>query len=252
MRLSQMDLARFVATLSEIYALRPISGFFQVTTRILREIITADQCTWFVYGMGPRPRLERVVEFEPRITVQIAARVEEALLTHPFAGYWLGGGPQTALTSTDFALAVRDAHRSSVPDVYRHLELNYELAVPVHFTPRQAIGVTLVRKTRGFTERDRMLLTLFQPHLRQAYSNAQLAERLAPAQTAEQLDFDLTPREAQVGYWIARGKTNWEIARILTIGERTVEKHVERILRKLHVENRTAAAGQLLHRTSEP
>ena len=52
----------------------------------------------------------------------------------------------------------------------------------------------------------------------------------------------LTQREAEVLLWISQGKRNAEIAAILAIGERTVGKHVERILHKLGVETRTAAA----------
>jgi len=52
----------------------------------------------------------------------------------------------------------------------------------------------------------------------------------------------LTPREVEVLTWIAQGKTNYEIGVILTSCTRTVCKHVERILAKLSVENRTAAA----------
>lgn len=52
----------------------------------------------------------------------------------------------------------------------------------------------------------------------------------------------LTRREAEVLTWIAQGKTNYEIGVILMAGTRTVCKHVERILAKLSVENRTAAA----------
>ena len=52
----------------------------------------------------------------------------------------------------------------------------------------------------------------------------------------------LTPRETEVLTWIAQGKTNYEIGMILSAGTRTICKHVERILGKLCVENRTAAA----------
>ena len=52
----------------------------------------------------------------------------------------------------------------------------------------------------------------------------------------------LTPREAEVLTWIAQGKTNYEIGVILSACTGTICKHVESILSKLCVENRTAAA----------
>jgi DNA-binding NarL/FixJ family response regulator len=52
----------------------------------------------------------------------------------------------------------------------------------------------------------------------------------------------LTQREAEVLLWIARGKSNRDVAEILTLSPRTVNKHLEQIYAKLGVENRTSAA----------
>ncbi len=52
----------------------------------------------------------------------------------------------------------------------------------------------------------------------------------------------LTNRENQVLDQVTAGKTNREIAVILSISEKTVEKHLETIFRKLGVESRTGAA----------
>jgi DNA-binding CsgD family transcriptional regulator len=84
-----------------------------------------------------------------------------------------------------------------------------------------------------------------------------LPERYAPGpytdlparETSEELDvkslqtFGLTKREAEVLLWISQGKRNCEIAEILGARSRTIGKHVERILAKLCVETRTAAAN---------
>ena len=51
----------------------------------------------------------------------------------------------------------------------------------------------------------------------------------------------LTPREAEVLFWLAQGKSNPDISSILGAGLRTVHKHVENIFRKLGLETRTAA-----------
>ena len=50
----------------------------------------------------------------------------------------------------------------------------------------------------------------------------------------------LTARELEVVEWIAAGKRNREIGKILGCSSRTVQKHVEHILEKLQVETRTA------------
>jgi DNA-binding response OmpR family regulator len=53
----------------------------------------------------------------------------------------------------------------------------------------------------------------------------------------------LTPRESEVLMWIARGKSNRDIAEILNLSPRTVNKHLEQIYSKLGVENRASAAA---------
>jgi DNA-binding CsgD family transcriptional regulator len=53
----------------------------------------------------------------------------------------------------------------------------------------------------------------------------------------------LTVREAEVLNWLTAGKTNRDIAEILGISPRTVNKHLERIFVKLGVETRSAAAA---------
>ncbi|MAU22131.1 MAG: DNA-binding response regulator [Martelella sp.] len=54
--------------------------------------------------------------------------------------------------------------------------------------------------------------------------------------------FGVTLREAEVLLWIAHGKTNKEIADILVMSPRTVNKHLEQIFNKLMVDKRTSAA----------
>lgn len=55
--------------------------------------------------------------------------------------------------------------------------------------------------------------------------------------------FGLTPREADVLLWTARGKSNKDTSEILNISARTVNKHLEQVFVKVGVENRAAAAA---------
>ncbi|MHC2819754.1 DNA-binding NarL/FixJ family response regulator [Bradyrhizobium huanghuaihaiense] len=63
---------------------------------------------------------------------------------------------------------------------------------------------------------------------------------LPPEFTSE---LGLTTREGEVLAWLSKGKTNRDIAQILGLSPRTVDKHLEQIYSKLGVENRTAAAA---------
>ena len=58
--------------------------------------------------------------------------------------------------------------------------------------------------------------------------------------------FSITKRESEVFLWLAKGKTNREIALILDMSPRTVNKHLEQLFRKLEVDNRTSAAAMAI------
>jgi len=60
--------------------------------------------------------------------------------------------------------------------------------------------------------------------------------------------FRLTTREAEVLYWVVKGKTNKDIGDILGTSPRTVNKHLEHVFQKLGVETRTAAASLAMGR----
>ncbi len=71
-----------------------------------------------------------------------------------------------------------------------------------------------------------------------------LAQESAPQATSEfGKQLGLTSREGEVLSWLSKGKTNRDIAQILGLSPRTVDKHLEQIYAKLGVENRTAAAA---------
>ncbi|WP_428503161.1 response regulator [Roseateles sp.] len=62
------------------------------------------------------------------------------------------------------------------------------------------------------------------------------------------LNFRLTAREAEVLYWVVKGKINRDIGDILGASPATVKKHLERVFAKLGVETRTSAAAMALNR----
>ncbi len=73
-------------------------------------------------------------------------------------------------------------------------------------------------------------------------------ENHAAAIDALMAAFRLTTREAEVLYWVSKGKTNKDIGDILGTSPRTVNKHLEHVFEKLGVETRTAAANLALGR----
>lgn len=62
----------------------------------------------------------------------------------------------------------------------------------------------------------------------------------------------LTRREAEVLNWLCAGKTNRDIAQILGMSPRTVNKHLERIYQKLGIETRASAVAIAMRAISGP
>jgi len=80
------------------------------------------------------------------------------------------------------------------------------------------------------TEEDEYLLKIQSPNV-----------EIEPSSLEESLD--ITYREAEVLLWVAHGKTNREIAEILDMSPRTVNKHLEQMYPKIGANNRTTAAS---------
>lgn len=69
-----------------------------------------------------------------------------------------------------------------------------------------------------------------------------LEEQFFPSLTIEVLEYlGLSKREAEVLFWVAKGKENPEIAKILCVSTVTVRKHLEHTYQKLDVKTRSAA-----------
>ncbi len=76
----------------------------------------------------------------------------------------------------------------------------------------------------------------------QVYLSDSAADRLVREMQAPISPKHLTSREVEVLLLLARGRSNKEIARELSVGQQTVKTYVSSILNKLDVQSRTQAA----------
>ncbi|MBV9454019.1 MAG: response regulator transcription factor [Rubrobacter sp.] len=87
--------------------------------------------------------------------------------------------------------------------------------------------------------------TVAQNLLRQLVDDIQARDTAPPGLTEQRFGLPiegLTPRELEVLRFVARGSTNRDIADTLVISRGTVKRHVENLIRKLGVSDRTQAA----------
>jgi DNA-binding CsgD family transcriptional regulator len=248
MRLFPRDRDRVLAMLPELYRYAPPIQFFKTSGHLLQQLIASDHAGWFASDYGERVvRVRMVVESERRMTARLIDLCEQALPSHPFIEF--SSVPNEVMLLSDVGRRSRAAHRSRFEEVYRVLDVGDQLTLRLVQSEQPAVtALTFNRRTRNFAERDRSVLKVLLPHLQRAYANSQLVERGEDRNQVRQAceeGFGLTGREAVIASWMAQGKTNAEIAMILASATRTVEKHVERVLAKLGVENRAAAAAQI-------
>lgn len=94
--------------------------------------------------------------------------------------------------------------------------------------------------------RQAYFVELLVPFLHSAWVRTQVNWQAKGAGVKPAVTGLLTSREREILEWIYRGKSNIEIGMILTISPLTVKNHVQKILRKLGVVNRTQAVGKAL------
>ena len=95
-------------------------------------------------------------------------------------------------------------------------------------------------------QRQAYLVQLLAPSLHAAWVRTQLTKRADANGDKAAGGNVLTVREMDILKWIYLGKSNFEIGAILKISPLTVKNHVQKILRKLNVVNRTQAIGKSL------
>jgi DNA-binding NarL/FixJ family response regulator len=100
---------------------------------------------------------------------------------------------------------------------------------------------------KGMTSEE-LFTTIREVHAGRSHIPATIAERLAERMGTE----ELTPRESEVLEQIVAGKSNKEIATELAISEATVKTHINALLGKLGVEDRTQATTAAIRRGIVP
>ena len=133
-------------------------------------------------------------------------------------------------------------------EVYAPLGVRYQIALTLPDIAGQMVAIALSREDRDFSDAERDFLNRARPFLIQAYRNAiahSRTQRATPAGLeAALVGVGLTEREAEVMRLVADGGSNREVAGQLGVSDRTVQKHLERVFRKLGVATRSAAAAR--------
>jgi DNA-binding CsgD family transcriptional regulator len=205
----------------------------QATIDLLARLIPCEFASYSEWDLREGPVATHLVE-QPVVPVPpavVEAR-RELCSTYPLS-VSLRSSETRALKISDF-VSLRQLHRTDYYDcVLRPFRIEHQmrlfLAAPLGTS--RVLSFSRRRVDRDFSERDRTLLELLRPFL-------------VPV-CARNGHTSLTEREAEILRWVARGKTNREIASLLCVSPHTVRKHLEHAYEKLGVHTRTAAIARL-------
>ncbi|ANA12724.1 DNA-binding response regulator [Acetobacter oryzifermentans] len=141
--------------------------------------------------------------------------------------------PQVPLILDDTLIAESSYLPEDILHWYQHCQIEPTIAEVCYKYPNKSKNINVNLIFMGQPEPEEFLIRLTVS--KEGNEIASLQKRL-----------NLTAREAEVLFWISKGKTNRDIAEILSISHRTVNKHLEQAYVKIGVENRASATARVL------
>lgn len=119
------------------------------------------------------------------------------------------------------------------------------LTVPIH-GPGGELGImSLYSDLTDKAFMKAVAATQHELHVMSIHFHDAVQRTLAAGETIPK-PIPLTEREVEILRWTAIGKTAWEIGSILKISERTVNFHLQNLMGKLGVHNKTHAAAKAM------
>lgn len=183
---------------------------------------------------------------EPDVAVDMAARLR------PAADLFVTGGAGTVTNvgSVRTYLGIAEAACGRLDDAVREIRLGITANDTADIPPYSALArfelaQVLARRRRPGDVDEAVALCATATASSARLGMAPLrrhAEELAATLRGD-APAGLTPREAEVAGHVAQGLTNRQIAALMHISERTAESHVQHILTKLGLANRTQIAA---------
>jgi transcriptional regulator EpsA len=259
--LDEREISRIHSVLSECHEFAGLSEFKALIRKKIRQILPHRIA---VCGLGEARtrRVLRLINIDfPTACLQRIIRPDQVVLSSPLRD-WLRDPSPMLLVLNQFEdrsgpLWYSAAREHGITSLACHGIFDMSSTVFSYFV----FGELDLRIASTYTAR----MNLIVPHLHVALAKLLTMERLT--HTAELADprmlmprqyyepprppqdsarLDVTERERQVLRWIAAGKSNWEIGRILRISEFTVKNHVQSLLKKLSVKSRTQAVTKAI------
>jgi DNA-binding NarL/FixJ family response regulator len=155
-----------------------------------------------------------------------------------------GGGPHVVLMD----LVMPDLDGVAATEALRRRHPGIQVVVLTSFGEVHRVHAALTAGAAGYVLKDadvdEIVYAIRAAHRGEVHLDSTVTRTLTRSMTAPQRhgEVPLTARERDVLVLVAQGRSNRDIARALSIGERTVQTHLSHVLTKLGLESRTQAA----------
>lgn len=167
-------------------------------------------------------------------------KCSNVMLNSPILAKWMQERQPVLFQPQDSSFSANSSHSAWLDTFHRFGLLNIAAYGQCDVGSQTASYFSFSGIPGSLSLRHAFLLKLLVPHLHVVLTRVVANLCIKPQKCASSIS-DLTKRELEVLKWLCDGKTNWEIAQICCISESTAKNHVQKILEKLNVNNRTQA-----------
>lgn len=176
-RLAQRDIQALVACVTEIGTLHDLDSFREHVLRAVARIVPAELITFTELGLRTQPTA-RVMHPAGAISAGLAHTFEYHKHEHPLILHF-SEHPQARVAKISDFLTQREFHRLALyNEFFRKVGVEAQIVVGLPAPSPRVGGVALSRKGPDFSERERMLLSVLQPHIVQSHRNAEAFSRV--------------------------------------------------------------------------
>jgi DNA-binding CsgD family transcriptional regulator len=233
-----------------------LSEFRTGVVELARELVPCESASYNEL----KPGVGAVVVADPddRLTEDTVERFSRLAGENPLVAHYARTGDGQPLRFSDFVSRRRLHALALYDELYRHLDVEHQIAFVLPSPPGEIVGIALNRHRHDFTREEAAMLELLRRPLRACYrrlvEREQLIDVLSASRndelTTQALAMGLSERQAEIMHAVVGGASNAQVGVSLGISRRTVEKHLQNIYAQLEVTSRTQALASLRARAS--
>ena len=234
--LTKSDTQVIKALHADVYDAIGSANFIQVFVERVGTVLESKLTTFAKHGPSWDVHAFAAFPNPTEKQLQLIPKISEFAQEHPIVRHANNHRERIVCQRLTDLMSMEDFRKTSL---YREAcgpaELDYMLSASSFDNIGNTYTVNLSHPTQDFTARHTTLLKHIYPLFLKAYRIHHLLGVHLDQLTSV---LPVSMREAEVLEWVTQGKTNPEIALILDISVKTVEKHLKNLLRKLRLSNR--------------